>query len=135
MLVYGEGVVEWVYELSGGAVTASSSGLGWMRNDKLIAGMSVEGWNGKNCYVHLRLEGYAPKEFCFAAVDWVFNQLKCNRMTAPVPQSNNKCLKLLRHIGFEQEAKLQEASYDGGDLLFMRLWKEDCYLLNWNNHE
>lgn len=132
MLVTGDNVVKWVYELSGGAPTASSSALGWMKNNKLIAAMSVEGCNGKNCFVHLRIEGYAPKEFCFAAVDWVFNQLGCKRMTAPVPRSNAKCLKLLNHIGFTEEGNLEEAAFDGGDLLMMRLWKKDCYLLNWN---
>jgi RimJ/RimL family protein N-acetyltransferase len=134
VIVTGPHLAAWVYEPFGGA-GGNSKAIGWEKDGKIINGFAVESCNGQNCYVHIRLDGYVPREFWFAMVDWVYNQLGCERMTAPVAASNEKCLKLLNHIGFDIEATLEKAAYDGGDLHFLRWWKKDCYMLNWKRRE
>ena len=132
MLVTGKEVVAWVYEPLGGAVNDSSSGLGWLNSDGcLVGGFVVEGWKGSNAWVHQRQEGRTGREFWYAMADWVFNQLDCKRITGPVADSNQRAIELNKNIGFEHEATLRGAAYDGTDLHLMVLWKENCRMLNW----
>ena len=109
----------------------SGNAIGWEKEGELIGGFAVDEWNGKNCFAHIRIEGFVPKMFWFAIVDWVFNELGCERMTAPVSSVNEKCLRLLNHIGFIKEATLEDSSYDGADICFMTWKKRDCYMLKW----
>ena len=133
MLVAGPDVAAWVYEPLGGAVNESSSAIGWINTEgKLVSAVAIEGWNGVNAYCHQRHEGTpASRKFWFAVVDWAFNELGCKRLTGPVAGSNEKAIKLNEHIGFEHEATLKCAAYDGSDLHLMVLWRENCRMLDW----
>lgn len=139
MIVGGKEIAAWVFEPHGGTGKGSNA-IGWVKDGRLTCGFAVSEWTGKNCFVHIRLEGYCPRQFWFAMVDWVFNEMKCKRMTAPVSASNVKCLDLLDHIGWTREATLKESAYDGEDLHFLTWEKHNCYMLQWGkrreaNHE
>jgi RimJ/RimL family protein N-acetyltransferase len=126
MIVYGAGVAQWVLNNNG------NDAIGWMKDGRLVSGFAISECNGKNAFVHIRLEGRTSRQFWFAMVDWVYNQIGCEKMTAPVAATNEKCLKLLRHMGWTQDAVLKDAAHDQSDMLFLSWHKKDCYILNWN---
>lgn len=127
-LVSGQEAAEWTLAPHGGK--AKGSAIGWLKDGILTAGFVVDEYNGKNCFVHIRIEG-APRAFWFAMVDWVFNELGCLRMTAPVASSNVKCVKLLNRMRWNKEAVLADSAYDGSDLILFSWKKESCYILGW----
>lgn len=58
--------------------------------------------------------------------DWVFDALGKKRMFGLVPDNNEKALKLDKHIGFHEVARVPDAIADGVGYIVMRLDKEDC---------
>lgn len=128
MIVQGLPVADWVL---GKPAHDQMTGLGCLRDDKLIAGFAFEGYGGKNVWAHQRQEGLS-RELWKAAADYVFNVMGCERVTGPVPASNVKAIKLNKHIGYELEATLKAAAPDGSDLLLMVLWRDKCRILGWD---
>lgn len=131
VIVQGPEVAAWVMEKAGGCVHQNMSSMGWVRDGKLVAGFAFEGWTGPNIVAHQRQEGMAPKGFWGAAARYVFETLGCKRITGPVPASNELALRLNKKIGYEIEATLKEAAPDGGDMILMVLWKDNCRMLTW----
>jgi hypothetical protein len=130
-IVQGIEVADWVADKAGNVMHSKVIGLGYMKEGKLIAGFAFDGWNGKNVNAHQRQDETAPRGLWFAAADYVFNKCGCKRVTGTVPASNEKALRLNRHIGYEIEATLKECAPDGGDLHVMVLWRDKCRMLEW----
>lgn len=131
MIVQGPQIAEWVMTKSGGQAHSRMVAMGWMRDDKLIAGFAFENWTGKNVMVHQRHDATATKGFWKAVADYIFVTLNCDRMTASIGEKNVKSLKLTEHIGCKEEARLKGAGPQGEDLVLMVLWKDNCKMLNW----
>jgi len=84
---------------------------------------------------------YRPPNIClsFAAVNprwatrqnlehierWVYDQLKCTRITGIVDPRNDRARKFDEGIGFKLEGTLRRARPDGGKLLVYGLIRED----------
>lgn len=133
MLVFGQEVARWVYEKTGGTISTTTAGLGWEKDGKLIAGVSIEGWNGVNLFSHQRIDSPPPRKYWWHTADYFFNKLGCNRVTALVPKDNKKAHKINKRIGFIREGVLEKADNDGLDLIVMVLWKKNCKMLEWNH--
>lgn len=110
-------------------VKDSGSAIGWLKNGELVAGVIYEQFNGANVFCHIRGEGnWANRTFLRVIFDYPFNQLKVNRITACVGDSNLKSQALVEQMGFELECKLARAIPDG-DLLVYRMFRENCKYL------
>ena len=117
----------WVAEKTGGTwCYGRGSGLGKIKNGKLVAGVLYEDYNGANVVCHIRGEpGWADRRFLGIIFDYPFNQLNVKRITVPVNSTNKESIKLVRHMGFTLESGLAQATPDG-DLLLFCLFKKDC---------
>ena len=131
MIVIGQEVAAWICLKTGGCVTPNTQGIGNEIDGILTAGVSFEGWNGVNAYVHQRIDKHPPRAFWWTVADFGFNHLGCKRLTGTVAASNHQARRLDEHIGFEHEATLKGAAEDGGDLLVYVLWRDKCRFLNW----
>ena len=129
MIVVGEYVARWVMDKAGHYVNDMKA-IGWEKDGNLIAGATFENYTGRNMIVHQRMDGSPPRAFWFAFADYSYNQLGCLRVTGLVESTNEKALKLNKHIGFEVEATLKDAGKEG-DLIVMVLWRDNCRFLNW----
>ena len=49
-----------------------------------------------------------------------------------VDASNEKAININYKLGYELEATLKQAGSDGGDLLIMVMWRENCNILKWH---
>lgn len=133
MYVSGVNVAAWVHEAAGGAVHATSQGIGQVRDGKLIAGVAYEGFTGPNIFVHQRVEDAPSRTYWWMVTDYPFNQLGCTRMTGLVEADNLKAIELNENIGFELEGKMKGAGRQGQDVLIYVLWKDKCRFLGWRH--
>lgn len=117
----------WVAEKTGGTwCYGRGSGLGKIKDGKLVAGVLYEDYNGANVVCHIRGEpGWADRRFLGIIFDYPFNQLNVKRITVPVNSTNKESIKLVTHMGFTLESGLAQATPDG-DLLLFCLFKKDC---------
>lgn len=117
----------WVAEKTGGTwCYGRGSGLGKIKDGRLVAGVLYEDYNGANVVCHIRGEpGWADRRFLGIIFDYPFNQLNVKRITVPVNSTNKESIKLVRHMGFTLESGLAQATPDG-DLLLFCLFKKDC---------
>lgn len=109
-----------------GAFTA----IGLEKNGELVGGVVYDGYYGTSISAHIAGvgQGWLTRSFLRAMFQYPFAQLGVNRMTGPVASTNEGAIRLVRHLGFEQEAYLKGA-VPGGDLLFFVMWKCDCRFL------
>ncbi len=109
-------------------IVSNMKGLGLERDGELIAGVLYEGWNGVNVWMHVATTPgkrwtLAFLRYCF---QYPFNELGCRRVSGAVDASNVAARRFDEHLGFKQEAVLQGAASDGGDVILYRMWREDC---------
>jgi RimJ/RimL family protein N-acetyltransferase len=131
MLIFDASIVgPWVSEKTGGTWCAGrGQAIGKLTDGKLVAGVLYEDFNGANVVCHIAGEGqWADRRFLAVIFDYPFNQLKVRRITVPVDGKNIKSQKLVEHMGFVLESRLEQATLDS-DLLLYRLFKDDCKYL------
>jgi len=131
VIVQGVEVCAWVAEKTGIVVHDRCVGIGYLKDGKLIAGVSFETYTGKSIIGHQRIDDVTPKGFWIACADYAYNKLKVERITGLVDASNSKAIRVNIHMGYVTEATLKSAGTDGGDLLVMVMWRDKCRILNW----
>lgn len=105
--------------------------IGLEEDGRLIAGMVVTDYNGRNAWIHLAGDGrrWMTRYYLWACCDYLFNQLGCSRISGWVEASNEAAIALNKHLGMTIEAPLEGAARDGGDVFIMRLKKDQCRFL------
>lgn len=117
----------WVYAHTGGQwLPGSGQTIGWWDGTKVTAAFTFTQYNGRNIFVDLAVEDkVTSRAFWYAGFSYVFEQLKCTRLTLVVEASNLPSVKLMAKLGATLEATLAGAARDGGDTLIFRL-TQDC---------
>lgn len=103
--------------------------LGVLSGAKLAFGVTYAEFNGVNvvCEIAARERTlWAKPEVLRRLFAYPFEDLGCNRITVTIEESNERSLRVCRHLGFIEEARLQGAASDGGDVIVLRLFKEEC---------
>lgn len=104
-------------------------GIGLERDGKLIAGVVYEGYNPYNIFMHVAaIPGahWLTRDYLRAVFRYPFIQLGVQRVTGWVEASNMAARKFDEHLGFREEARLQGAARDGGDVILYVMWAEEC---------
>lgn len=131
MIVQGIEVCRWVADKANIYVNEDCQGIGYLSDGNLIAGVSYERYTGKSIMVHQRVDRPTPKGFWFAVVDYPFNDLGVKHLIGLVDSTNQKAMKINLKMGFKIEATIADAGSEGGDLMIMKMSKDDCKLLAW----
>lgn len=111
--------------------------IGYSQDEKIIAAVLVEQYNGVNCLMHVAADStkrWCTREFLGFCFGYVFNQLGCRRVTGLVGETNVAARRLDEHLGFELETRLEKATLEG-DLLVYVMWKEKCRWIRSNQDE
>lgn len=100
-------------------------------NGEPLAGVVYDAYNGVIIDAHIWIgSGHTPsREWYVAIFDYAFNRLKVKKVVGQVNETNNSALKLDRHFGFVEEARIKDYS-DAGDLIFYTMTLEQCRVLN-----
>lgn len=110
-------------------VVAGMKGLGLERDGRLVAGVLYEGFNGVNVWMHVAAEPgskWMTKEYLRYCFYYPFDELGCKRVSGYVEASNLAARRFDEHLGFRQEAVLEGAATDGGDVILYVMRREDC---------
>ena len=120
----------WVAEKTGGSwCEGRGTAIGKMVDGKLVAGVLYEDFNGANVVCHIAGKGkWADREFLGVIFDYPFRQLGVRRITVPVNGDNEKSIRLVEHMGFQLESRLEQATLES-DILLYRLFKDECKYL------
>jgi RimJ/RimL family protein N-acetyltransferase len=102
--------------------------VGLMRNGALVAGVMYEDWNTQSITAHIAIKGLINRQFLHVIFDYPFNQLKVNKIVAPVLSSNLKSINLVKKMGFTEHARLKDI-HPSGDMIFFVIDKTACKYL------
>jgi RimJ/RimL family protein N-acetyltransferase len=83
------------------------------------------------CSVHLAIDNpfVIRHGFLSETANHLFNVCERNRIFARIPATNTKSIKLTKHVGFSEVARIPEGFTKDVDFIVMRLDKEDCHWL------
>ncbi|MBO8160920.1 MAG: GNAT family N-acetyltransferase [Thermosipho sp. (in: Bacteria)] len=108
--------------------------LNFMENSDVIGFVTFDmRYFNKNAYITYYLvpeergKGKGKKMLSFA-IDFAFNELNLERITAEVYEYNEKSLKLLEKLGFKIEGRIRKGKYHNGryyDILIYGMLKEE----------
>ena len=110
-------------------IVAGMKGLGLERDGELVAGVVYEGYNGVNVWMHVAAapgRQWMNKEYLRYCFYYPFVEMGCQRVSGSVDASNEDARRFDEHLGFKQEAVLQGAAADGGDVILYVMRREDC---------
>jgi hypothetical protein len=119
----------WVANQLGSAFFEEKSvAIGLLKDDKIVAGIIYENWNGTSWVVHIAATDRLTPSFVAAICDYPFNTCNAHKAIAPVQIGNLKSVKLVTKMGFLPEATLKDCHPDG-DIVLYTLKKSDCRFL------
>lgn len=122
-------VFDFVNTLTPLTLSEGMVGVGLERDGLLVAGVMYEGVNDHNAWMHVaalpgsRWLTKAYLRFCFA---YPFNLCGVSAVRGYVEASNLAARRFDEHLGFRQEAVLDGAARDGGDVLIYRMKRSEC---------
>lgn len=101
--------------------------IGNVINGELRAVVAYCNFQGKSCQTHICSVGsnWMTRDFLWAIFDYPFEKLGLKVILAVISGVNEKSLKLSRHLGFEDVAKIADAHKDG-DLVIMTMRPSQC---------
>jgi RimJ/RimL family protein N-acetyltransferase len=119
-------VGEWVAERVGGKYNPNDSqAIGLVRQNKIIAGVIFERYNGTSMWVHIAAEGRLTPNFVKAVCRYAFVDCDCEKVIGTVTSGNVKAIKFDKNLGFTEEARIRDAAPDG-DIIIYTLSKSNC---------
>lgn len=104
-------------------------GIGLERNGALVAGVVYEGRNPHNVWMHVAAEPgskWMTKEYLRACFSYPFLVLGVSAVRGYVDASNTLARRFDEHLGFKQEAVLEGAAADAGDVVIYRMKRSEC---------
>ena len=92
--------------------------IGLERRGEMVAGVMYEGWNRRSVTCHIAIEGLLTPAYLAAIFHYPFVHLGCEKIIAPVAESNEDSIRFVRKLGFQEEARILDAHPDGSLLLY-----------------
>lgn len=118
----------WVAEqMHGSYFPQASVAIGLMRDEVIVAGVIYEHYNGRSIVCHMAALHLTPK-YLASIFDYPFKVANVEKIIAPIPSSNEASIKLVKHMGFTDEARIANAHPDG-DILLYTLTRQNCRFL------
>ena len=112
----------------GGYFEERSRSLGLKRDGKYVAGVIYENFNHRSFTCHIAITGRMTTAFLYAIFDYPFNICEVEKIIVPVASENAESLKLVKNMGFTEEARIKDA-HPLGDIVLLTMLKKDCRFL------
>ena len=128
-IISDELVGHWVAERLGSGYFASrSNAIGLVKDDRLIAGVIYENWNGRSIICHIAVEGRLTRRYLGAIFDYAYNVCNVEKIIVPVESHNLKSVKLIKNMGFTEEGRIKDCQPEGDTILYT-MTKGNCRFL------
>jgi RimJ/RimL family protein N-acetyltransferase len=131
VIVISQHVAMWVAERTGGQYfDGSGHGIGWVKDDELVAGVLFDNFTGRSVQMHVAAarKNWLSREFMRFCFHYPFEQLKVNKLVGLVDSTNAAALRFDLHLGFQQEAVIKDAGKTG-DIIVLTMTREQCRFL------
>ncbi|URQ76166.1 MAG: GNAT family N-acetyltransferase [Candidatus Ochrobactrum gambitense] len=122
MIVTDQRVSRFVSDVVGKGFVPPFTCMGIEKNGEIIAGVIFNVFEGNDVHFSAAGKGWT-KGFLAEVGDYVFRQLKCERMTALTEQE--KVMKLALRLGGQVEGKLRNHFGAGRDAILIGILKDD----------
>ena len=107
----------WVAKKVFGAWNGSPA-IGLSRWGEMVAGVIYENWNRRSVTCHIAVQGLMTPAYLAAIFHYPFVYLGCDKILAPVAESNAESIKFVKKLGFQEEARILDAHPDGSLLIY-----------------
>jgi RimJ/RimL family protein N-acetyltransferase len=122
----GQHLGNWYSTQCGKKLSAPFLILGWVKKDTLKGVLVFNDYNGTNISVHAWIpHGLSQGKIKFV-LNYVFNQLKCSRLTALLGEDQSYVRSLVERGGFVKEGHLKNWWGEGKDGVVYRMLKADA---------
>ena len=114
-LVFGPPVVEWVTQrIDDFGPLTECQGIGFASSGIIVAGAVYNNFRGHDIQLSFAAEDprWATRGNIRAVLDYPFNQLGCERITAFTAKGNKRARKLIEGVGFRMEG-VHPKGWDG----------------------
>ena len=125
-IVQGDPVGVWVAEQTKGAYHYNSTAIGLERDDQIVAGVIYESFMVTTITCHIAIVGRVNKKFLRAIFNYPFRVCNVDKIIAPIIADNDKSIKLVKNMGFTEEARIKRSN---GDMIFFTMLKDNCKFL------
>jgi hypothetical protein len=108
------------------------SAIGWYQHHDMVAQAVFNNYTGSNIDIHIH--GRLTKKRIKDAYTYVFNFLKCNRLTAMPYKDNEKLSSLLPRLGFVYECILRDYQGTADEPVDVKVYRLDKVVaMKWIN--
>lgn len=119
--------------------TSDFQAIFWVEPDsrKIEWVIGFDGFIGKACQIHdVNLSGkpYTPRLLLKAVFDYAYNTCGMETLLGVVNSQNLKAMKYNKRLGFTELAVLPKLHDNGGDIVLMKMDKQDCRWLQERKH-
>lgn len=108
---------------TGYPITGAFTAIGWIKDQKIVGQAIFNDFTGANLEIHLHAPNCMCKQTIRDVYKYVFNTVKCERLTAKPYCTNEKLLQLLERIGFVYEFTQEKYYKEGTNLIDARVYK------------
>jgi hypothetical protein len=108
-------------------IVAPYYAIGFVENGKPKGAAVLQSYTGED--IELTIVGAWSRGMFRIIADYVFNHLKCQRMTARTRVSNKKVARVMRGSGFRVEGQVRRYYPDGEDALLFGMLRLECRFL------
>ena len=123
-------VGEWVADRAGGKYHAEAmQAIGLVKENKIIAGVIFERYNGESLWVHIAAEGRLTPSFVKAICKYAFVDCDVKKVIGTVTSGNVKAIKFDESLGFTEEGRIRDAAPDG-DIILYTMTRDQCRFIN-----
>lgn len=126
MIVYGDGLRDWIESKIGTQLPSGSQFLGRTRDGELVAVVAFANYTGDDVEIYTAaMPAGLSRQLLSAVFTYIWKQLGCTRCSSRVRVDNAQAIVLNERIGFRKEGLMRRAC-DGVDVLIMGMLKEEC---------
>lgn len=106
----------------------TSQALGLVRDGRMVAGVIFTEWNGVSMMVHQAVKGRLTRRFLWMVSDYAFRKCGVKKLLGTVTDGNQAAHRLVKHMGFVEEARIEDASPEGAITIYS-MRPEQCRFL------
>ena len=125
-IITGAPVGAWVAGVLGRGYFAERSEAIGLDRDGICAGVIYEDWTGRSVVCHIAIAGRLTSRYVAAIFDYPFRVCGVEKIIAPVLSGNAKALRLVKNMGFVEEARVR---FSDGDICVMTMTRQQCRFL------
>lgn len=109
--------------------------FGVVHDNKLVAVVGFDSWNGASCQMHVAGDGghWMTRTLLKLVFRYAFVDSGLQVVLGIVPSGNHEALKLNKHLGFAEEVRVNGAHPDGA-LVIMSMRREHCRWIKESRH-